>query len=240
MRLASTYPLYGIANPLSLWDATNPQLKDPQPRFWAERFSQGRDLGPSILQCHHLYPFCHKSSLISCAKELGLWYLGSAIGLCILTNVPGSPPPGSLSWGAGWMCLLPHTNFCLKFLDNPRPYDPNSHSRTFFPSVFPFFMTVDCYLCLLYCFGFYFYFFHSPMVEGCQMWFFGWPLNCHPQLCNLFFQTCNVIFPLQLTWSHWESLPSSVLLLWHSFMGHCHKLRLHYHQVIVEIVHRIA
>ena len=58
-------------------------------------------------------------------------------------------------------------------------------------------------------------------------------------MCNLFFQTCNVIFPLQLKLSHFDSLPRSVLLLGISLIGCCHRLRVCYLQVIIQIAHRI-
>ena len=67
-----------------------------------------------------------------------------------------------------------------------------------------------------------------------------WPLNCHPQLCNLSFQTHDVIFPLQMSQSHLDSLPRYVLLFRLSHTDCCHELRIHYPQVIIQIGHRIA
>ena len=68
VRLASTYSFYGIETAPSSWDATHPhqvpQWKDLQPHFCTESLSEGRDLGPSIHQCHHLHPLYHNLSLI--------------------------------------------------------------------------------------------------------------------------------------------------------------------------------
>ena len=55
-----------------------------------------------------------------------------------------------------------------------------------------------------------------------------WTLKHHPQLHDLFFWTCDVIFPFQLNWSHSDSIPGSVLLLRLSIPGHCQELRAHY------------
>ena len=44
-------------------------------------------------------------------------------------------------------------------------------------------------------------------------------LYCHLQLCNLFNQPHNFIFPLCLSHSHSDTFPGSVLLLWLSHLG---------------------
>ena len=58
VRLASTYPLYDIGmSPVPLRCNKLPNGRILNPISGAEYFSGGRDLGPSIHQCHHLHPF---------------------------------------------------------------------------------------------------------------------------------------------------------------------------------------
>ena len=73
-------------------------------------------------------------------------------------------------------------------------------------------------------------------VTGCDSL---WPLHCHSHLHNLLSQTHNAVFPLQLNKSHLDCLPASVLLVLLSLMGCCHKLRIHYPHIIIQVVHGI-
>ena len=67
--IASMYPLYGIGIPCPFEKQQTLQWKDPQPKFHAEPFGEGRYLGPNIHQHHHLHPLCHDCSLIGMANQ---------------------------------------------------------------------------------------------------------------------------------------------------------------------------
>ena len=81
------------------------------------------------------------------------------------------------------------------------------------------------------------YTFQLLRVAGCS---FQWPLLCHSQLCNFLPETQNAVLSLQLSHSHLDSLPRSVLLLWLSLMDCCHELRVHYPHIIILEVDRIT
>ena len=64
-------------------------------------------------------------------------------------------------------------------------------------------------------------------------------LHCQSQLHNLLTQSHDIILPLCLNWAHTDALPCIILLLWLSFLGCCHQLRISYPCIIIQVVHRV-
>ena len=162
-----------------------PQWKDPQPHFCTESLSEGRDFGPIIHKCHHIYPLYHNHSLIDMAKYLyqGVrfvihgfchWFVGTYqcpwlpfFWLCTLgdrleafTTFPQFPFKG----------MLRH---CWALWLNPHIKDNWSHCSHIPHNCF------HCCLGPLYYVNFYYHSLHLLTVEGCWLWF---PVSPTPAL----------------------------------------------------------
>ena len=134
-------------------------------------------------------------------KGSGLWYLGSATGLLVLSNIPGSPPLGCAYWERGWRHLLtPPISIKRGAWTLMSAISPTLTLKTF-----DLIMVMSFTITSIIAFAPHIILisiFISCIAQWQRIAAFGslWPLNYHLQLSSMFSQIHDVI-P-----SNWASL----------------------------------
>ena len=221
--------------------STNPSVKGSSTPFLCRIFQWGKRFGTQYLPVPssssplpQLQPHWHGLVAIPRNQDCDTqvlppvcWYLLISLApLCLVVHLGDRLEVSATS-------PYFHLKGCL---DTHEPCVPNPHTETFDPimvislAIFSIVALTPCIILISITIPYTSWLLRVPGSSSL------WPLHCQSQLHSLHSETDYVVLLPQVSWSHSDCLPGSVLLLWLCLTGCCHELRVHYPQVITQVV----